>query len=135
MIQRLPLAINGRDVHLHRMVLPEKYRSLTQAVWDDIMATQGDGKWYSMVPTAEMDSVAGKRLEDAIKHRSYIHGYTSDVLSIRMTKVNGMCWHWKYVNDKRRAKIEERRQEEIAKRRAKRNSQQKKWRAENKIKK
>lgn len=120
---------------MHRMVLPEKYRSLTQAVWDDIMATQGDGKWYSMVPTAEMDSVAGKRLEDAIKHRSYIHGYTSDVLSIRMTKVNGMCWHWKYVNDKRRAKIEERRQEEIAKRRAKRNSQQKKWRAENKIKK
>ena len=107
MIARLPLEIDGRPVRIRYIEQlaagnrpDKKARSrYNNRVWNTIMSKKYDGEWYGILPTAELEEREIARLSLQMKKKKYIKGYDTDVLTIRATRDDGICFSWNHQSD------------------------------------
>ena len=93
MKDRLSIAMNNRPVTLNSIddeIDPTRY---TASVWDIIERNTEIGLWNRLIETQGIDPWKLKKLYTAIRMRLYMRGL-SDVLHIRVTKKDGLCFQW-----------------------------------------
>ena len=93
MKNRLPITMDGREVTVNSiddLVDPTRY---TASVWDIIERTKDIGLWNRLTETQGLDPWILKKLYTAIRMRLYMRGL-NDVLHIRITKKDGLCFQW-----------------------------------------
>jgi len=125
MIKRMPLKVNGRDVHITPL---EGEEHTAKEVWNTIMNHVGDGEWLWIKGTAELDNKAKQRLRKALKNRAWFAGYNQDMICMRLTEVEGICFRWLGGNAPDQEVVEHNRKERLEHRRVKQKEQRAKKR-------
>jgi len=96
MRHRMPSSIQGRDVRLE--IIPFDGVELREGgiakLWDIMHERQGDGKWWSIGRSMETKDI--KRLYAGIYNRAWYAGYTAEMLEVRTSKVDGICFRWSW---------------------------------------
>ena len=99
MKKRLPAVMEGRDVRLTRILETEGIDDMTiKEAWKIIMSRVGDGEWYSICRKVRMGKII--KLYNGLENRSYMSGYTKEILTIRKTELDGICFHWTWEGEK-----------------------------------
>lgn len=98
MLERLPTQRNGRNIHLQSITVDEANICDYDAIWDTILNKAADGEWWRITNVSEWNEGDLKRLHHAIRNRAFQKGYVADVLSVIVTKRDGLCFRWAYGN-------------------------------------
>ena len=96
MIKKMPTTINGRDVHLTPLKItkePDQVLSC-DTYWSMIVQMCGDGKWYTLIDATYLEPVEKNKLFNALVNRIWNAGYTANMLTMRMTEAEGLCFRW-----------------------------------------
>jgi hypothetical protein len=91
MQKRLPLRIEGKDVHIVPVTAEDASAS---AIWDDIVQRIGEGLWHAVRPTEQLEDKDKNKLFNALKNRAWYAGYSSEHLALRVTQAEGICFRW-----------------------------------------
>ena len=131
MLQRMKDEHNGRPVRLYKVRRLPAGKSLGDRCWAMIQRTIGDGRWYSIIETADLEPGSIRALVKALKQRAFRAGYDTSLLKLFATIEDGVCFQWLF--DPELAK----REDIAAKRRIRKqakNKHQHNWRAKKKRK-
>ena len=134
MIKRMPTRINDRDVHLTPLkITKEPDQELTyDNYWAMIVQMCGDGKWYTMIDTTYLSVVDKNKLFHALVNRIWNAGYTANMLTMRMTEAEGLCFRWLGGKAPSLEEVNRNRAERLESRRVKQRAMRKKAREERK---
>lgn len=130
MRNKLPLEHQGRDIRLRRIKnrLPDDIKAMYAKCWTLMEARIWDGQWYAISDTTGYSDGALNRLYDALCRRAYMRGYVCHMLDIRVTRKQGICFHWHYFRTYHA--IEKEASEIATARYMKKNKEQKSYRKE-----
>ena len=126
MQKRMPLTIDGRDVHISVI---RAYNATPETVWKHIKAKIGNGLWFTVQPSEQLSEVDKRKLLNSLINRAWNAGYTADMLQVWMTEAEGVCFRWAggkapesdEIERNRRERLETRRIKQKATRKAKKN--------------
>jgi len=99
---RLPMEWKGRltrpkdidrlPAKLRKGVRKNRWTPLKTA----ILAKQGDGHWYRVVPTSAWSEEKIKTAWNACQKWKHYKGFSAEMLTIIPTKMDGICFKWTY---------------------------------------
>ena len=92
MRKRMPTTISGRDVRLEKIWVDKPEDLTIKDVWGVMQERKGDGKWWCIGGGLSKQNII--KIRRGLLNRIWIAGYTSRMVHLHASEMEGLCFMW-----------------------------------------